>query len=539
MLVLLASFVPFVADAATATGKTGEIITLRIDDYSSTGSKIYNDLLSGNMYARSYTWTSSNERVTTWSTKANTFAYVKFSEPGTYTVNFDLDYSFSGASRSYKFSATWTVTVQSSGPTGISVSASRQTIKVGESTTVTASVYGGSGSVSWKKSNSNVSIYDNGTTCTVTGVSSGTSRITATTSNGHSDYVNITVVEPNTISLSPSSLELTVGETGTVYAEISGNNSSSCSWSSSDQSVVKVNSSGKTAEITAVGAGNATVTAKAYDGTTATCRVTVKEQPLQDIYVVGALTGWNFLDDFKFSTTDNGKTYTLYLDYLGGEFKIASTDWSIGLGSTTSFVPGKTIKVNPNGNNMRTLTGYEHLKLVYTPSDNTLKADYGYRPISSSAKKYWVWFRTSTDGGFIGLDVIEGSRVPFTLGVLDGWNTKTWIIDDETYDGMLYDKENRMYITPQIMSNCTIGVTFENTSNGISSAALANRANLIMTKDGVQITDIAEDITIEMTDLKGISRIIVPKSDSVDIILAPNNVYVIGLSNGQTFKVLK
>lgn len=280
LMLLVALVSGFEAHAASASGYVGDIITLSIRDYSSTGASIYNDLLSGSMTARSYSWTSSNEYVTSWRERNSNFAYVVFNEPGTYTVNYELKYSFPGSWNTYTFSATWNVTVESRGPSGVSVSASSTSIYVGESTYAYATVYGGSEYVSWSASNNNVSLYRDGNTCRIYGDYAGQTRITATTSNGHSDYVYVTVREHNTISISPSSLTLREGDTDYLTADITGENSGSCSWSTSDSSVVSVYSSGVTASVTANGPGSATITARAYDGTTAVCHVTVEAKPV-------------------------------------------------------------------------------------------------------------------------------------------------------------------------------------------------------------------------------------------------------------------
>ena len=74
------------------------------------------------------------------------------------------------------------------------------------------------------------------------------------------------------VSLNPTSLELTVGQTGNVTLTVSPSNATtkSVSWSSSDENVAIV-SGGR---VTAVGKGTATITAT-VDGKSATCSVTV------------------------------------------------------------------------------------------------------------------------------------------------------------------------------------------------------------------------------------------------------------------------
>lgn len=77
------------------------------------------------------------------------------------------------------------------------------------------------------------------------------------------------------ISVSPSSLGLDVGQTGNVSATVTGNDDTSVSWSSSNESVATV--SGGT--VTAVSAGSATIiaTSNADSSKTASCSVTVNE----------------------------------------------------------------------------------------------------------------------------------------------------------------------------------------------------------------------------------------------------------------------
>lgn len=83
------------------------------------------------------------------------------------------------------------------------------------------------------------------------------------------------------ISLSESSASLTIGDALTLYFTISPSNATNCSvsWSSSDNSVAQVDSSGR---VTAIGAGTAIITITTEDGGHfASCQVTVQEPPLE------------------------------------------------------------------------------------------------------------------------------------------------------------------------------------------------------------------------------------------------------------------
>ncbi|WP_286904453.1 Ig-like domain-containing protein [Clostridium sp. UBA1652] len=90
------------------------------------------------------------------------------------------------------------------------------------------------------------------------------------------------VTDVSEISLNKTSSSLNIGETEDLIATVKPDNASikDVTWSSSDESVATVDENGK---VTAIKAGNATITAKTTDGSnlTATCDVTVV-QPSND-----------------------------------------------------------------------------------------------------------------------------------------------------------------------------------------------------------------------------------------------------------------
>lgn len=107
----------------------------------------------------------------------------------------------------------------------------------------------------------------------VLGKEPGQAVITAT-ANGKSATCNITVlpVEARSISLDPSEITLSQGETVTITATVEPENyDGKIEWTSDDTDVAVVNLAG---EVTAVGDGHATITAAIGD-VTATCSVTV------------------------------------------------------------------------------------------------------------------------------------------------------------------------------------------------------------------------------------------------------------------------
>lgn len=540
VLVLFFLMLPSKSQAATASGETGNIITLSIKDYSTTGANIYNDLLSGRMYSVSYSWESSDPSVTTWREKANTFAYVTFSQPGTYTVKYSLKYSFSGATKSYSFDGTWTVTVTQSGPTGISVTASKYSIYVGEQTTAKANVYGGNGSVTWSKSNNNVSLSESGTTCSIVGNTAGTTTVTARTNNGYSDYVSITVLEHNNIRLSKSDVCFNIGDQETITATITGSNSSTCTWTTSNTNVVTLSkTSGKETIITAVGEGTAKVTAKAYDGTTAVCEVKVMAKAKSELYVVGELTNWEFLDDYKFSVSEDGEDYSLYLEYLSGEFKIASKDWEENYGGAYEWRWNQEETLTPGDLNMTTGEGCFKPYITFNKSTKKMSFKQEAKPFEPGTKFVTCWTCTSLDGGFMGMYVPVGSRFCFRPATnSSSIIIKSLICKDEIFKELLYDNTNHIYLSPVVTDAFVLGFCFEDTSDSMSEIKECDRARVEIRNNKICVTNIPGNVEVKVCDINGIDYgSFIPTNSCVELILPELQVYVISLTNGQRFKV--
>ncbi len=116
-------------------------------------------------------------------------------------------------------------------------------------------------SLTWKSSNINVARVDD--TGKISGVGVGTATMTATSvSNPNitaTATVNVTLLEPTSVTVTPTSSTLNVGEfvilTGTVNPTDTGFNS--LNYSSSNSNIAKVNSAGR---VDALAAGTATIT---------------------------------------------------------------------------------------------------------------------------------------------------------------------------------------------------------------------------------------------------------------------------------------
>lgn len=113
----------------------------------------------------------------------------------------------------------------------------------------------------------------------VKAVGAGSTTITVENSSGPNETCEVTVVkiDPTSITFDNNYVSVTEGQTKTLSYTLSPNGASaSVTWSSSDESIVKVSSKG---EITGVKEGKASVTVVTDNNLSATCNVTVVAAP--------------------------------------------------------------------------------------------------------------------------------------------------------------------------------------------------------------------------------------------------------------------
>ncbi len=172
--------------------------------------------------------------------------------------------------------------------TGVTLSDKAVTVLEGESVKVSATVTPSDATyktVKWTSSDETVATVAGGR---ITGVTPGTATITATTQNGLTATVKVTVkvntniVKPDGITLSDKEVTITVNNTASVTATVTPSNATdkTVTWTSSDETVAKVNRAGT---ITAVAEGTAVITATTFNGYKATVKVTVKAREIQVI----------------------------------------------------------------------------------------------------------------------------------------------------------------------------------------------------------------------------------------------------------------
>ena len=132
----------------------------------------------------------------------------------------------------------------------------------------------------WKSSNSKIATVDeNGT---VTGLTNGTTIITATSDTGINGNITITVqTSPKEIKLSKTTVNFDMSGTHADKLTVTFNPSTTnvnntLTWESNKPGVVSVDNSGN---ITGISNGDAVITVKTPNGKSATCNVTVKTSP--------------------------------------------------------------------------------------------------------------------------------------------------------------------------------------------------------------------------------------------------------------------
>ena len=172
---------------------------------------------------------------------------------------------------------------KSIGVTGVRLSESSVTLKVGESTTISAVVEPSDAdyeTVKWSSSDPFVASVEDGV---IRANKVGTTKVTASAGGVTSAPCNVTVdvIHVQEVSLNVSTAEMTEGEELTLYSAVFPSNAANPKvfWSSSDEKVASVSDQGV---VTAVSAGIARITVTSEDmGLTATCQVTVKQKVVE------------------------------------------------------------------------------------------------------------------------------------------------------------------------------------------------------------------------------------------------------------------
>jgi len=217
--------------------------------------------------------------------------------------------------------------------------------------------------VTWSSSDESIAKVDN--SGKVTAISRGNAIITVTTSDGSktaSCVVEVIVIDVSGVSLNKENLSIVKGKTETLTAVVEPSNAynKNVTWSSSDESIVKVDSLGK---ITAISKGSATITVKTVDGEYIdTCEITVINPPLTAIGNFGYEISTSIAGVYKrvwVGITASGGTgeYTYYI-------KVYKSDGTL---------VAQTTDINSSGVNLSNYTkGEYYAEFEVTDSDGAV-----------------------------------------------------------------------------------------------------------------------------------------------------------------------
>ncbi len=224
-------------------------------------------------------------------------------------------------------------------------------------------------SVTWTSSDSRIAAV--GQDGTIAALSTGTVVITAESWNGKTDSCTVTIaapVVPSLVSVSPSGLTLEMGKTTLLYATVLPANAQdkSVTWSSSSTSIATVSQTGV---ITGVKPGAATITARTWNGKTASCTVTVYE----DKYVSVRIGYTKAIDNGVRTTVDDAGTAPLK---ISGKAMLPIRSVSTRMGAKVTYVNDATpITVVYEGITVSFLLGSTTMKVTENNKTTTSAMD--------------------------------------------------------------------------------------------------------------------------------------------------------------------
>ena len=244
--------------------------------------------------------------------------------------------------------------------TGIKLNTTSVTMSEGTSYTLKATISPSNATnktVLWSSSNTAVAGMKSGGV--INAKKPGTCTITAKTNNGKTATCKVTVTPaPTSVKLNYSALTMTEGTKFTLKATVSPSNAGNktVTWSSSNKNVAVVTNKGV---VTARTIGSAVITAKTFNGKTASCKITVKAKKGSSTV---ACTGIKL--NYSSLTMTEGTTFTLKATITPSNATNKTVYWSssdptiagMGNGGVVNAKKPGTITVTAKTNNGLTAT---------------------------------------------------------------------------------------------------------------------------------------------------------------------------------------
>ncbi len=303
-----------------------------IDLMSGGSTTLTATILPANATDKTVTWTSSAPAVAT----VNVAGLLTAANAGTATI------TATTADGGYTATASVRVGIPVS---GVSINPTSMTIEqlggTGQLNAVIAPANATNKAVTWTSSNSAVATVS--TSGLVTGVSMGTTTITATTSDGgYAAPATVQVgISVTGVTVAPTSLSILPSGTGQLTATVSPANATNkaVTWSSSNSAMATVSTLGL---VTGVAVGNATITATTVDGNrTATTSVRVISIPTgYKLISAGTFTMGSPSSELGRSTNETQHQVTLTRSFLMKTTEVTQGEWKSRMGNTNpSYFP--------------------------------------------------------------------------------------------------------------------------------------------------------------------------------------------------------
>jgi len=383
-----------------------------------SSTKLTATVSPGNAANKNVTWTSSNTSLVTVDGSGNIKAVGNKDGSATITVK----------TNDGGYTANCVVKVSSIKVTGVSLDKSIITLKYNNTIKVNATVTPSNAAnknVTWTSSNTSLVTVDNNGNIKAVANKDGTATVTVkTVDGGYSASVKVTVtsIKVTGVSLDKSSLSLQYGNSAKLTATVSPSNAANknVTWTSSNTSLVTVDSSGNV-KVIADKDGSATITVKTNDGGyTAKCTVTVKKKNV-------AVT----------SVKLNATSGTIYLNKTNSVSLTATVTPSNATNKNVTWTSSNTSVATVNSSGKVTAVGPGTATITVTTSDGSYKATYKLTVkkkviivIGASQVTRMKLYKTSysssnynyknSDGTLVYVEK-SGSGIDYQTG--DGWTT--------------------------------------------------------------------------------------------------------------------